>query len=382
MIYQLTGSLQAMADSEIVAMVDPAWLSRTKAGGDEHPLIKAFTIAHEGDSDIKLDGILTPLRWVKSAIGWINEKLKLHTPVFNHHGAPGDNSYEGRVPIGEIVGSKLSEVGNKVAAIAAMYIYPQYRDLKLDMASIEADITYAKEGKIVWPTGIKQITGIALADGDYNRPGFPEATLIGSIAAFAQGDKAVDIKEVKSAVGVLELKPEDVFSREDLTGSEAVREFIITEKRDAQDRARRIAEEKVAMKKDLDEKYGEEITTLKAKNLSLETNAIFTSISEERKLDKGERHYVDLQLKRFQSQSTESDKFKDDLNQFVDEALVDFETVKTTLGVEADSDKDTDPGTGDGSKQTPPTESGLDPNPAMESGMLDPKNNPLLPPGD
>lgn len=389
MIYQLQGSLQAMADSEIAAMVDKEWLAKTKAGGDEHPLIKAFTIAHEGNSDIKLDGILTPIRWVKSAVGWIHEKLKLHTPVFNHHGAPGDNSYEGRVPIGEIVGSKLTEVGDKVATIAAMYIYPHYRNLKLDMASIEADITYAREGETVWPTGIEQITGIALADKNYSQPGFPEATLIGSIAAFAQGDENVTKTEVKSAAGVLELKPEDVFSADALTGSEAVRSFIIEEKRDAQDRARRLLDEKEKLKKDLDSQYAEEIVTLKAENLSFKTSTMFNSISEERKLDTGEKQYVDLQLKHFQSQSTEADGFKGDLNKFVDESLVDLGTLRPALGLESDEggkDGKGEGGEGEDAQSTtsltsPPMDNfESDTMPAQEDGMMDPKNNPLLEP--
>lgn len=364
-----------MAESEIVAMVDEDWLARTKAGGDEHPLIKAFTIAHEGDSDIKFDGILTPVRWMKSAIGWINEKLQLRTPVFNHHGAPGDNSYEGRVPIGEIVGNKLSEVGNKVATIAAMYIYPQYRNLKLDMASIEADITYAREGTTIWPTGIVQITGVALADGQYSKPGFPEATLIGSIAAFASGEGTMNVKEVKSAIGVLKIAPEDVFTQDELTGSEAVRSYISQEKSDTREHARRVSGEKDALQKELDEtkeKHAKELSELKAENLSAKTTTIFNSISEERKLDEGEKHYVSIQLKRFHSESTESKGFEDDLNQFVDETLEDFGILKPALGLKSGDEEEEE----ENNKNTR-----IPPSGTFDDEMLDPDKNPLIPGG-
>ncbi len=381
-----------MADSEIAAMVDEGWLARVKAGGDEHPLIKAFTIAHEGSSDIKLDGILTPLHWVKSAVRWVKEKLELHTPVFNHHGAGGDNLHDGRVPIGEIVGSKLVEEGDRTATIAAMYILPEHRNLKLNMASIEADITYAKEGNTAWPTKINKITGIALADGRYSTPGFPDATLIGSIAAFAnERGGTVTIQEIKSAIDSQGIKPGDLFSQEVLTASDAVRTYIAQEKKDTREHARRVTEERDDALKKVDSmkvEHSQEVLVLKTENMSSKTSTIFGGIADERKLDAGERHYVDLQLKRFQSKSTEPDEFKADLNTFVDEALVDLGALKPTLGIKSDSGSGEGAGSGDGSGDGSGAASNLPPDnfeddhvPGSEDGMMDSDVNSLIPGG-
>ncbi len=379
-----------MADSEIAAMVDEGWLARVKAGGDEHPLIKAFTIAHEGSSDIKLDGILTPLHWVKDAIGWINNKIQLYTPAFNRHGAGGDNSHDGRVPIGEIVGSKLVEEGDRTATIAAMYIYPRYRNLKLDVASIEADITYARDGNTVWPTGINKITGIALDDSDHSRPGFSDATLIGSIAAFAEGG-TVTIQDIKSAIDSQGIKPGDLFNQEVLTASDAVRTYIAQEKKDTREHARRVTEERDDALKKVDSmkvEHSQEVLVLKTENMSSKTSTIFGGIADERKLDAGERHYVDLQLKRFQSKSTEPDKFKADLNTFVDEALVDLGALKPTLGIKSDSGSGEGAGSGDGSGDGSGAASNLPPDnfeddhvPGSEDGMMDSDVNSLIPGG-
>ena len=305
---------------------------------------------------------------MRSAIGWIKEKLQLHTPVFNNHGTPGDNSHEGRVPIGEIVGSKEVNTGDRAATIAAMYILPQYRNLKLDVASIEAEITYAREGNTVWPTGITQITGIALADGDYSQPGFPEATLIGSIAAFAKGDSIMDITEVKSAINKLELKPEDIFAPETLTGSDSVRDYIIEKTRDAQAHSRRVSDERDKVKGELEEKYVGEIAILKAKNLSFETATNFNSISDERKLDEKEKSYVGRQLKHFSSDSVESEKFKEDLNKFVDETLEDFGVLKPVFGMELNKEGETE-----GEDDTLQSSSTV-----FEDEMLNPDVNPLI----
>jgi hypothetical protein len=112
-----------MAENEISGMVDKGWLDGIRAS-DPHPVIKAFVVGHEGESDILLAGTSTPVSWVKKAVGWIHDKIALYTPIFNGHGAPGDNTQVGRVPVGYVVGKKLADVGNKIATVAAMYIFP------------------------------------------------------------------------------------------------------------------------------------------------------------------------------------------------------------------------------------------------------------------
>ena len=310
--------------------------------------------------------------------------------MFNHHGAGGDNSHDGRVPIGEIVGSKLVEEGDRTATIAAMYIYPRYRNLKLDVASIEADITYARDGNTVWPTGINKITGIALDDSDHSRPGFSDATLIGSIAAFAEGG-TVTIQDIKSAIDSQGIKPGDLFNQEVLTASDAVRTYIAQEKKDTREHARRVTEERDDALKKVDSmkvEHSQEVLVLKTENMSSKTSTIFGGIADERKLDAGERHYVDLQLKRFQSKSTEPDKFKADLNTFVDEALVDLGALKPTLGIKSDSGSGEGAGSGDGSGDGSGAASNLPPDnfeddhvPGSEDGMMDSDVNSLIPGG-
>ena len=373
-------------------MVDANWLDRVKAGGDAHPIIKAFTVAHEGNSEnISLDGVRTPIQWMRDAIGWIKEKIQLHTPVFNHHGAPGDNSHEGRVSIGEIVGKKLTTVGNRVATIAALYIYPQYRNLPLDVASIEADITYAREGDRVWPTGIKQITGIALASSDLATPGFPHATLLGSIAAFAAGGSTMTVEEVKTAVGALSIKPEQLFSAEVLTGSEAVRGYIAQEKKDTREHARRVTEERDKLQQSndvLQVKYDTDIGALQVKSMASQKSVVFDVIATERNLPDVEKQFASKTLRHFSTTATDEAGYKADLNKFVDGVLVDFTGLKPILGIKVEEGKG-DGNAGDdaanqaasaAAKSAPSTlPDGRDFIPAQEKGMLDPEKNPLLP---
>lgn len=362
-------------------MVDQGWLARTKAAGDTHPLIKVFRIAHEGDADIRFNGILTPVKWIKSAVGWVKDKLELFTPVFNHHGPPGDNSHTGRTVIGEIVGSDLVEEDNTTATVAAMYIKPEFRGLKLDVASIEAEITYARDGDTVWPTSIIQITGVALADSRYSTPGFPEATILGSIAAFAQeGKNVMNIHEIKSAVSELSLKPEDVFAPETLTGSTAVRDFIVQRNKDAQEHTRRVSDEKEKLRKELEDKYGAELAELRKRNMKFETSANFTLIAGERKLDDKEKAYVELQLPQFRPDTDDPVKFKEALNVFVDERLEDFGSLKPIFGMETAASESADGNTGSGDSASGASGSTQNTD-YSEDDMLDPNVNPLIPGG-
>jgi len=351
-------------------MVDKQWLERTKATSDPSPLIKAFRIAHEGNSNIQLDGILTPIKWVKSAIGWIHDKVLLHTPVFNEHGPPGDNSHDGRKPIGEIVGTRKDD-GTVTATIAAMYIYPEFRDLDLDVASIEADFTYAREGNTVWPTGINKITGVALANSANAHPGFPDATILGSIAAFAKEDHVMNISEVKTAIGTLNVKPEDLFEADALTGSPAVRDFITQSTHDSQQHTRRVADENKKLETTLKAQYEGTISELRAKNLSFETGSTFANIVTERKLDDKSKAYVDLQLKHFRAESDDPVKFKEALNKYVDEQLENFKLLMPTLGIEIEKVQDD----GDPKGDTKP------PDIISDDNALDPDVNPLIPGG-
>ena len=83
----------------------------------------------------------------------------------------------------------------------------------MDFASIEADIEYAQDEFRAWPTGINNISGIALGNSDIDSPGIPGATLLGAVQAYVQAfgsefkEKPMNLSEVKQAVKELRLKP-------------------------------------------------------------------------------------------------------------------------------------------------------------------------------
>jgi len=82
------------------------------------------------------------------------------------------------------VGKAIKTIQSKVNAIAITYIYPEYRGLPLDVASIEADVNINPDDS-VHDVDVGDITGIALGNSAVEKPGFAGATLLSQIQAFA-----------------------------------------------------------------------------------------------------------------------------------------------------------------------------------------------------
>lgn len=178
--------LQHMASSEIISIIPTDVYERIKQG-DPHPLFQAYVVGHEGEVIGEMVGRGTKiLHWFSSAINKLWEKLQYGTKLFHGHNI--DSSHEGRQSIGEVVGKTIKTIKDKVNAIAIAYIYPEFRGLPLDVASIEADVNINPDDT-VHDVDVGDITGIALDNSAISRPGFPEATLLSQIQAMATKSK-------------------------------------------------------------------------------------------------------------------------------------------------------------------------------------------------
>ena len=302
---------------------------------DSTPIIKAFTVAHEGGSDVLLNGILTPIHWVQKAVEWIKDALSIGTKVFHLHGPAGDNSHAGRIPIGEVIGTKLTQVKDKVATIAAMYIYPDARDIDVDVASIETDIEYMQNNNMLYPTRVAPITGVALGSSKKGvTPGFPEATILGAIQAFANSikEKPMTFEEIRQAVYDMGIDAEKLYGVDTLISLPGIKTKLDAEKTDVYSHAKR-AEREAA-------KLRDELNNMKLENFTYRRHKLFDSIAEQRKLGEQEKKYLDMQLKHFNSEATDDVTFVDDLNKYVDAELTNFITMKELLGVGKDGGKD------------------------------------------
>jgi len=193
----ITANIQNLGQDETLAMISRDTLDRIKRT-DKRPEIKVFAIAHEGTAhgtELSFGAkVKKAFEYVKDMIVRIGEKLQIGTPIFNRHGET--NAHTNREQIGELVGKAVRYVGNKLAALAAVYIYPEHRKLPLDVASFEADIEYLPKTKDKAEViDINNISGIALSNSAIDEPAFKGATLMAAVTYFIESgiDKKDDL---------------------------------------------------------------------------------------------------------------------------------------------------------------------------------------------
>ena len=341
----LTATAQAMSQAEVEDIVDSAKLNEIK-NKEEHPEIKIFSVGHEGDANINFPGMGHRVTtFLKGAVQALFDKLPLSTPIFEKHDPTG-NEHDGRVKIGEVVGKKLQQVGDRLNVLAAVYIYPQFKMKPFDVASIETNIATETDGVANWPVAIDTISGIALGNSATDTPGFSGATLLGAMQAFADGDKEMDITEIQGAIKTGQFTPSDVFSMKDLKADSGIIEIIKSKSADWDQRRDRHFREMDELKSKLvsAEKLASESKSLKSENLSLKSTGVLGEIITERKLGEKEGSFLTKTLKNFRSEATDMDTMKSELNQYVDTGLKDFEEVAEIFGVKLDTVKgDADP---------------------------------------
>lgn len=186
---KFSAKLQQMASSEIIDII-PKDIYEDIKRKDAHPLFQAYVVGHEGEIEGTVVGYGKKiLHWFSSAINKLWEKLKYGTKIFHGHNV--DSSHEGRQSIGEVVGKAIKTIQNKVNAIAITYIYPEFRDLPLNVASIEADVQINSDDS-VHDVDVGDITGIALGNSKIDKPAFADATLLSQIQAMARELKLTD----------------------------------------------------------------------------------------------------------------------------------------------------------------------------------------------
>jgi hypothetical protein len=330
-------TIQHMAKEDILKLI-PADIQEEIKRDDPNPVYRAYSIAHEGLIKGNQVGFGQTIRkYIGSAIRKIYEKLALGTKIF--HGHNKDNSHEGRKSIGKVVGKKIEDWRNRLTAFAVMYIFPEFRDLPLDVASIEADLLIdSKNNDTIQGVNVNDITGIALGNSAAGwMPGFEGAELVAEIQAFAsqaQGG-AVDkitIDELKTLVKEEKIKPSDIFGVESLAADAAVEGFIVEEKKRAVsgEYAHRKRQEEAfdEKRKELEaflQRKDEEISGLKLSAAKSKVGPLFEKIKSERKLDERQVKYIQPALDRFEPK--EIANIEKELDAYVDEHVKEYSRV-------------------------------------------------------
>lgn len=378
--------LQHMPAEAINAMIDPDALAEIKRT-DPNPTIKVFCIGHEGMAHGTQVGVGTVvMQYLRSVIHQMFDRLNIGTKIFHLHG--GNNSHNGREPIGKVVGKTLMDIGGKLKTLAAVWIDPANRTKTLDVASIEADISYIPgHAGTHEAVEVHAITGIALADGRDEKPGFPEATMLAAIQAFVGGTtpkqtpgrddknmedefdpKKVTVDQLKAAIKEQGFKVDDLYSKKQIQDSdEGIRLQGVIDT---------LHTRKTALENSTKE-ANDRAAQLETQVRVFSSTKTLGALATERKLTDRQKAFIERNLSQF---NPTADDAKDDttmkaaLVKFVDSQLETYKATAELFGVKDDATTTT-PEEG---KTTPPaTPPATPPGDAKKGAADDPPANPM-----
>ena len=377
----LIAELQQMADSEIADMVPADVMGRLKQG-DEHPVIRAYSIGHQGEAKAtELKFGQRVIQYGRDTVQRLYDKIKVGIPAFDGHES-GTNKHEGRIRLGNIVGKKLVDIGGILHTVIATYIRPQYRERHLDVASIEADVTYSSLGKKSWIRTFEDVTGVALGSSAVTTPALPGCTLLGSIQAFQaatltrKGDITMELPEVKSAIAEGGWSPADIFGAQTLLLDEVVVKHVRKEKQTEYEHAKRVegqlGEARTSVT-DSETKFKETVTKLTAENVELtkqlNSSRAGTIVAEAMKsmdLTDKQEEFVLAGADGFSTDKADPDEVKEAGKTFVKGALGEFDKMSKLF-------------TGTGGTGTANVGSGDGAGDEKPGDLSKPANNPFIP---
>jgi hypothetical protein len=356
----IRGELQHLAADEIETMIDPAAFARITAA-DEHPVVKVFAIGHEGIADGRfLTAAGQPVRrffrYLRETVQSLYDRIAPGTPIYpDRHGSTMDAA--GRVQIGEVVGRAVREIKGAMHALAAIWVYPQFRDRDDDVASIEAFFAgdRADDGSII-VRGIERITGIILGNSRHVRPAFPGATLHGAMQFFALAKGStmkitlpdgtqveVAAEQIKAAIRAENLSPSTLYDDEALKADPRVADMLAltgraAAARKADEMTRKHDEERTAWEREKTTLTTERDTARK-EIVGAKRESVLRAIADERKLKDGQAAFIRRALPSFETNATTDEALKADMATFIDTQLNEWRKVgKEAFGLRFDED--------------------------------------------
>ena len=387
----IKAELQQLSDSEIQNMIPDDTLNRIKQS-DDKPLFKVFSVGHEGDANANVLGRgMNVLKYAREIIVQMFHRIKFGLPVFQGHD-PRTNAHDHRQEIGEVAGKAVKFINNTMHTLTAIYIKPEFRDEVLDVASIEGNFEAVEKRKGVFGVvKLNSVTGVALSDGRVDTPGMPGATLQAALQMFSnRGVDTMDKKDVRTAILELKLKPDDLFSDDEILSMGVVKKYKENETEHATNLEKRLTETREENKKlqgDIT-KLNNEKATIVSKLSTYESSGAFTDIAKERNLSDKFKAFVEKNISDFKTDKT-GDEFKTELGKFVDTQAKKYEDFAKLYGVDAEiTNKDNeDKKSGDGkdkensSNNAPSGDSqnSGDANEGIEDKYLDSKENDFIP---
>lgn len=335
-----------MASNEIMEMIPPYMLEDIKRR-DPKPLFKAFVVGQEGKAEVEWVGMGKLVKtWFADAIGKISRLIFPGMRLFHNHPEPLEDE-DKRPAIGEVAGSRAKEIDGKFSAVIATYIYPEYKNLTLNIASIEADLN-VDSGDIngaVHDKNVDSVKAVALGDNRVNKPGFPGASLLGAYQMFAskhspkinmnEGGEMTSLSEVKDFIKTEKYDPSDVFAKDILLADPVIVKALEGaggDEHQARKRNLREFEDEKKTWEESDKKKDDEIAELKSEGAKTKASDLFDSKLKDRKLTERQVEFIEARKDDFKVK--EPEKVAEETDAFLDKTLVQYKADAKLFGVE------------------------------------------------
>jgi hypothetical protein len=274
------------------------------------------------------------LKWTKSTIRRLADKIKEGTKFFVGHGATND--HDNRASVGEVLVSFLKDIGGKLSNVIIGHFPDENKVKDMDVCSMESDIEITED--IV--SDINDVTGIALGSSDRESPAFPGALRLGTVHCFnIQAEEKnnkeskkmeLTVQDVKKAISDLNIFPWQLYSIDDMK-NDRVFGKLFSENQTLKSDNERLNKEKL----DLESKSKEALRKLDIDNARKEIN----NLMSEGFTDKQKKFISD----RFKPESME-DLSKESLNTFIENGKKEFAETARLFGVDETINKGTDKG--------------------------------------
>lgn len=184
--------IQSFSQDEIIALIPPKELAAIKSE-DSHPFFTMYSVCHEGESTpIIMDENgnredAEPITWTKKAVQSIRNIIMKGVKLFKRHNK--DSSHTGRRVIGKVIHSFEKEIDGKLHHVFIAYHPKSLKDeiKALDVCSQEAKWNLFREAGKLMAGAIENMTGIALANSEIEKPAFSGAKRLGYVQAFESG---------------------------------------------------------------------------------------------------------------------------------------------------------------------------------------------------
>lgn len=217
-IYTLSNIL-AFEENQILSYVDNNALAEIKKT-DPKPLLKAYTIAHEGTTKPKVLGTgYKIMQWGRAAVESVFDALQIGIKSIAGHTA--DNNANSKPEKATVIGKGKQLIDNVLHTIAVLY-FPNKNDSDYNTISMEASVLHDDNPNNSIVDSVKNITALALGKLGLDSPAFPGAREIASIQCFGTSTPLSD--QDQTSFNKINIKEE----KRKMPTTEEVREFLRT----------------------------------------------------------------------------------------------------------------------------------------------------------